>query len=270
LQASLKRELTSSQLDRLDQIILQVRSWKAVVTREVADRLNLSADQVAKLRTLLASVARTREETEKILAAESVANQETTRSKLVKAETKRFTELLTSKQQNELSKLLGEPFDLNRVTQVGCVAPELRDVSAWINSQPTTLQELRGKVVVVHFWAFGCINCIRNLPHYQGWQEKYAKSGLTIIGIQTPETAAERSLDNLKRQVIERKIEYPVIFDAESKNWKAWGNDMWPSVYLVDKRGRVRNWWYGELNWQGANGDEFLSKRIEELLAEKY
>lgn len=269
LKLNLKRELTSTQLERLDQIVLQYRSWNAVVTPEVANRLKLSADQVSKLRSLLANVAHTRNESEKKLAAVAAANREATRAKLVKAETKRFADVLTPTQQRELGELLGIPFDLSRVTVVGCVAPELRDVSAWINSQPTTLRELRGKVVVVHFWAFGCINCIRNLPHYQGWHEKYADSGLTIIGIQTPETAAERSLDNLKSQVVERKIEYPVVFDAESKNWKAWGNDMWPSVYLIDKRGRVRNWWYGELNWKGATGEEFLSKRIEALLAEK-
>ena len=133
--------------------------------------------------------------------------------------------------------MLGQPFSLDRVSQVGCVAPELREVSAWINSEPLTLSQLRGKVVVVHFWAFGCINCIRNLPHYQGWYEKFDPAGLTIIGLQTPETEAERSLENLKRQVTERKIAYPVAFDSASENWKAWGNDMWPSVYLIDKKG---------------------------------
>ena len=176
---------------------------------------------------------------------------------------------MTAQQQTQLSQLLGKPFDLDRVTKVGCVAPELRDVSAWINSSPLTLQQLRGKVVVVHFWAFGCINCIRNLPHYDSWNEKFAKSGLTIVGMHTPETESERSLENLKRQVNERKIEYPVAFDASAQNWKAWANDMWPSVYLIDKQGRVRNWWYGELNWKGATGEEFFRKRIEELLNEK-
>jgi peroxiredoxin len=269
LRRSLKLEMNSSQLDRFDQIMLQARNWKAVVTPEIADRLKLSSVQVSQLRTLLADVPRQREENEKTLAGLSATNQEMARKQQLKAESKKFVDILTAQQQTQLSQLLGKPFDLDQVTKVGCVAPELRDVSQWINSQPLTLQQLRGKVVVVHFWAFGCINCIRNLPHYDSWHDKFGKSGLTIIGIHTPETESERSLDNLKRQVIERKIEYPVAFDASAQNWKAWANEMWPSVYLIDKQGRVRNWWYGELNWKGATGEEFFRKRIEELLNEK-
>lgn len=269
LRQRLKAELTASQLDRLDQIILQARGWKALVSSEISQRLALSSDQVSRLRTALADSIKEREATEKEVAGQSASNQEQARARLRKSETKRITDILSTKQQNEYSNLLGKQFDLSRVMQVGCVAPELRDVTAWINSEPISLRQLRGKVVVVHFWAFGCINCIRNLPHYQGWQEKFAKSGVTIIGIQTPETDSERKLENLKRNVIERKIEYPVVFDAASENWKAWGNNMWPSVYLIDKQGRVRNWWYGELNWEGAKGEEFMRKRIEELMAEK-
>ena len=269
LRRSLKLELTLAQLDRFDQILLQSRNWKAVVTPEVAERLKLSTDQVSRLRTLLAGIPRQREENEKAIAGLSAANLEAARNRQRKAESKKFADILTSQQQTQMSQLLGKPFDLDRVTQVGCVAPELRDVSAWINSQPLTLQQLQGKVVVVHFWAFGCINCIRNLPHYDSWHDKFAKSGLTIVGIHTPETESERSLDNLKRQVNERKIDYPVAFDASAQNWKAWANDMWPSVYLIDKQGRVRNWWYGELNWKGATGEEFFRKRIDELLNEK-
>ena len=263
------RNLTSLQIERLDQIILQARGWKALVSPEIAERLKLSPDQVSKLKTALTDATKEREVAEKSIADQSAASQDQARAKLWKTEAKRFSDVLSANQQAVYAGLLGKPFDLGRVMQVGCVAPELRDVTAWINSQPITLKQLRGKVVVVHFWAFGCINCIRNLPHYQGWQEKFGKDGVTIIGIQTPETDSERKLENLKRNVIERKIEYPVVFDGASENWKAWGNNMWPSVYLIDKQGRVRNWWYGELNWEGAKGEEFLRKRIAELLAEK-
>lgn len=269
LRLRLKRDLAPAQIERLDQITLQARGWKALVSPEVSERLKFSSDQVSKLKTVLADATKEREAVEKTITAQSAASQDQARVKLRTTETKRFTDVLFTKQQSEYSSLLGKPFDLTRVMQVGCVAPELRDVTAWINSEPITLRQLRGKVVVVHFWAFGCINCIRNLPHYQGWQEKFAKDGVTIIGIQTPETDSERKLDNLQRNVIERKIEYPVVFDGASENWKAWGNNMWPSVYLIDKQGRVRNWWYGELNWEGAKGEEFLRKRIAELVAEK-
>ena len=269
LRRGLKETLSETQQSRFEQIILQARSWRALITPEFSEKLNLSREQVGQLRTRLANTIQKREETEKSLAALPIANRESARAQSRKAESKKLAAVLNPKQQTELSLMLGQPFNLDRVSQVGCVAPELREVSAWINSEPLTLQQLRGKVVVVHFWAFGCINCIRNLPHYQGWYEKFDPARLTIIGLQTPETEAERSLENLRRQVTERKIAYPVAFDSGSENWKAWGNDRWPSVYLIDKKGRVRNWWYGELNWKGATGEEFMRKRIEELMAEE-
>jgi thiol-disulfide isomerase/thioredoxin len=269
LKAKLKAALTSQQMERLDQIVLQARGLRALVAADVVERLKLSADQVAKLRTALAAATKEREEMEKEIASQSASSQEQARTRQRKADSKRVSDILSSRQQTDYANLLGKPFDLSRVMQVGCVAPELRGVTAWINSEPLTLKQLRGKVVVVHFWAFGCINCIRNLPHYQGWQEKFADKGVTIVGIQTPETENERKLDLLKQNILERKIAYPVVFDGASENWNAWGNNMWPSVYLIDKQGRVRNWWYGELNWEGAKGEEFLRKRIEELLAEK-
>jgi len=165
--------------------------------------------------------------------------------------------------------LVGKPFDLSRIVRVGAMAPELTGVNSWINSPPLSLQGLRGKVVVVHFCAFGCINCVHNLPHYQSWYQKFPKSQLAIVGIHTPETQTERNLDNLRGNVAERAIEYPVAVDLDAEYLKAWGNNIWPSVYLVDKQGRVRGWWYGELNWQEARGEESMRKKIEELLAEK-
>lgn len=269
LEQGLKRRLTPAQVDRIHQIVLQARGWKSLVSPELVDKLKLSPEQVSRLKTALADATKERETMEKEIVGQSVASQNAARTKLRNADTKRFSEVLNSRQQSEFTRLLGTPFDHSKIVQIGCVAPELRGVTAWINSEPLTLEQLRGKVVVVHFWAFGCINCIRNLPHYQGWQEKFARSDVTIIGIQTPETDSERRLDNLQRNVIERKIQYPVIMDGASENWKAWGNNMWPSVYLIDKKGRVRNWWYGELNWEGARGEEFFRARIEELMAEK-
>lgn len=269
LREGLDRTLTNPQRERLGQIILQVRGWKGLTSTDLSEQLKLSSDQVTRLRTAVNEAIKERDASEKDNVAASESKRAAARSKLQKAQSRKIAEILTTKQQTEYSKLLGKPFDTSRVTPVGCVAPELRDVTAWINSEPLELKRMRGKVVVVHFWAFGCINCIRNLPHYQGWYETFDKSDVVIIGIQTPETESERKLDNLKRNVLERKIEYPVVFDADSANWKAWGNNMWPSVYLIDKKGRVRNWWYGELNWEGAKGEEFMRKRIAELIAEK-
>jgi len=268
LHEQLQKELSREQQDRFRQLVLQARGWKALLAADVHPQLNLTDSQRDRIRTAIAEATQQRQQVEQDLAGQTPAEQVKTRERLRKDETLSIAGVLTDKQQNSYTRILGKAFDFTRVTQVGCIAPELRGVTAWINSEPLTLEQSRGKVVVLHFWAFGCINCIRNLPHYQGWYESFPKSELTIIGIQTPETAAERKLENLQRNVQERKIEYPVVFDAESANWKAWGNNMWPSVYLIDKRGRVRHWWYGELNWEGARGEEFLRQRIAALLAE--
>lgn len=268
LQEQLRKDLDPPQRDRLAELILQARGWKALRSPDMAQTLKLSAEQVAKFDVAIPEMVRERQAAEKEMSGQSAAQQGRAREQRNKSESRQVTAILTSRQQAEYTRLLGKPFDFSKIIQVGCLAPELRGVSAWINSSPLTMQELRGRVVVVHFWAFGCINCIRNLPHYQGWYDSFKNSKVTIIGIQTPETDSERKLDNLQRNVKERQIEYPVVFDEASENWKAWGNNMWPSVYLIDKRGRVRYWWYGELNWEGARGEEFLRKKIEELIAE--
>ena len=263
LRDQLKRDLKKSQLERLDQLILQSRGTKALISHEVAQRIKLSTSQITQLKKVITEAAGSSDLSEK--DAKQPARSQEARNQ---AEIKRVNEILNAKQTAALTTLVGKPFDFSQVQQIWAVAPEVRGVDAWINSDPLTLQQLRGKVVVVHFWAFGCINCIRNLPHYQSWHEKFSAKDVTIIGFQTPETDSERNLENLRKQVRERQIAYPVAFDLQSENWKVWANNMWPSVYLIDKRGQVRNWWYGELNWQGGNGEEFMRKRIEQLVAE--
>ena len=244
-QRRLQDSLTPAQLDRLNELVLRVRGYKALASPDIAKRLKLSQQQISRIKRLLTDAEPKLADPKKILG------------------------ILSAQQQATFSQLVGKPFDLDRVTWVGVVAPELRAVSAWFNVRPLTLEGLRGKVVVVHFWTFGCINCVHNLPHYQSWYEKFPKSQLEIIGIHTPETENERSVDKLRGAIAERGIEYPVAMDLETENWKAWGNDVWPSVYLIDKKGRVRYWWYGELNWKEAKGEDFMRKKTEELLAEK-
>jgi peroxiredoxin len=89
-----------------------------------------------------------------------------------------------------------------------------------------------------------------------------------MIGIHTPESQAEQVVENVRRNAREQNLDFPILIDTQKKNWQAWGNTIWPSLYLIDKRGYVRAWWYGELNWQGAEGEKIMRARIEELLAE--
>jgi thiol-disulfide isomerase/thioredoxin len=127
---------------------------------------------------------------------------------------------------------------------------------------------LQGQVVVVHFWTFGCINCIHNYPVYKAWQEKYAGKGVTIIGVHTPEFANEADSDRVRAKANANGLEFPIAIDNDSRIWKSWDNHYWPSIYLIDKKGRVRHHWDGELHLDTVEGKQFAS-RIDELLAEK-
>ncbi|HEY3783431.1 MAG TPA: redoxin domain-containing protein [Fimbriimonadaceae bacterium] len=152
--------------------------------------------------------------------------------------------------------------------KIGQTAPEFIGHD-WRNSQPLTLSELKGKVVVVHFWTLGCINCKHNLPSYNAWEKEFSKEGVVIVGIHTPESDYERSSRNLDQAIQERKITYPVLVDNGGKNWNAWRQEYWPAVYLVDKQGRIRDSWQGELDFENAGGTAKFTAEIKELLTEK-
>ncbi|MEP6945314.1 MAG: peptide-methionine (R)-S-oxide reductase MsrB [Acidobacteriota bacterium] len=140
-------------------------------------------------------------------------------------------------------------------------APEVSD-GKWVNSETLKIAGLRGRVVLVDFWTFGCYNCINTLPTVKGFDTKYREKGLTIIGVETPELAKERDLDNVKAAVKQRGIEYPVVTDNESRTWEAFGVNAWPTVVILDKQGRVRYRHVGE----GAYNVQ--DKVIRTLLAE--
>jgi thiol-disulfide isomerase/thioredoxin len=149
-------------------------------------------------------------------------------------------------------------------------APELEERPAedWINSKPLMLSELRGRVVILHFWTFGCINCQHNFPTLKAWQKALADKAVTIIGVHTPETDRERQVANVRAAVKKYGLKYPIVFDKDAKIWKSWDNRWWPSTYLIDKQGFVRYRWDGEFNWKHAKGDSILRRKIEQLLAE--
>ena len=125
-------------------------------------------------------------------------------------------------------------------------APDVHDVSAWINSRPLSLPELRGKVVLVDFWTYSCINCLRTLPYLKAWDARYRSKGLVILGVHTPEFAFEHDLGNVRAAVRRLGIRYPVPLDNAYGTWKAYSNQYWPADYLVDQAGRVRDVHFGE------------------------
>jgi thiol-disulfide isomerase/thioredoxin len=118
-------------------------------------------------------------------------------------------------------------------------APEISN-GVWINSDPLTLRSLQGRVVLIEFWTFACYNCRNVLPALKKWDAQYRDKGLTIVGVHTPELDFERDIDQLRREVAELGIKYPVVTDQDYMTWKAYKVEAWPTVFLLDKQGRVR------------------------------
>ena len=147
------------------------------------------------------------------------------------------------------------------------MAPDFSPSADWLNSPALSLEQLRGKVVLVHFYAFQCHNCQANFDVYRRWHDRFGDD-VVVVGIQTPETPDERRRDRVAAAVKLDDFKFPVIFDAASEHWKTWGNTMWPTVYVIDKKGYLRRWWQGELRWKGADTDQQLESLIEDLIEE--
>jgi len=125
-------------------------------------------------------------------------------------------------------------------------APEFTGIAGWLNSKPLTMQGLRGKVVLVDFWAYSCINCIRTFPHVTQWYEKYKDKGLVIVGVHAPEFDFERQEGNVRDAIKRYNITYPVALDNDLKTWDAFSNQYWPAEYLIDKNGNIVSKRFGE------------------------
>ena len=138
------------------------------------------------------------------------------------------------------------PCDGRRGGSIGNCAPEFSGINAWINSDPLTMQELRGRVVLIDFWTYTCINCIRTYPHLKAWHSRYSDDGLVIIGVHSPEFEFEADYDNVVEASENDGIIWPVAQDNEFETWRSYSNRYWPAKYLVDKDGVVRYTHFGE------------------------
>ncbi len=124
--------------------------------------------------------------------------------------------------------------------------PSFNGATGWLNTAPLTSGGLRGKVVLVNFWTYTCINWLRQLPYVRAWGERYADAGLVVLGVHTPEFSFEHDVDNVRRAVEDRRIGYPVALDNEYAIWRAFGNHYWPALYFADREGRIRHHTFGE------------------------
>jgi thiol-disulfide isomerase/thioredoxin len=140
--------------------------------------------------------------------------------------------------------------------------PSLGAATGWLNSPPLTPAGLRGKVVLVDFWTYTCINWLRTLPYVRAWAEKYKHQGLVVIGVHTPEFPFEKDVDNVRRAAKDMRVDYPIALDSDYAIWRAFHNEYWPALYFVDAQGRIRHHEFGEGNYDQAE------TIIQRLLAE--
>jgi cytochrome c biogenesis protein CcdA/thiol-disulfide isomerase/thioredoxin len=164
--------------------------------------------------------------------------------------------------QREISRLTGartqESFGLDDFGP----APELTGLSDWINSSPLTLSGLRGKVVVIDFWTYSCINCLRTLPYLKAWDAAYRKAGLVVLGVHSPEFSFEHVPGNVRNAVRELGVRYPVALDNHFDTWHAFSNQYWPAKYFIDRRGHIRFIHFGEGDY--AESEQVIRKLLAE------
>ena len=140
--------------------------------------------------------------------------------------------------------------------------PSLSGATAWLNSAPLTAEQLRGKVVLVDFWTYSCINCLRALPYVKMWYDKYHDHGLVIIGVHAPEFAFEKDLGNVRRAVADLGVRYPVALDNDYAIWQGFNNQYWPAHYFIDGSGRIRSHHFGEGEY--ANSEQIIRRLLTE------
>jgi thiol-disulfide isomerase/thioredoxin len=138
--------------------------------------------------------------------------------------------------------------------------PSLGGATGWLNSEPLATESLRGKVVLIDFWTYTCINWLRTLSYIREWADKYAEQGLLVVGVHTPEFPFERDIDNVRAAVNEMAVHYPIALDSKYKIWRAFGNQYWPAVYIADAEGRIRHHRFGE------GGYEEIERVVQQLL----
>lgn len=268
-QEKLQPVLKPAQRKRLGEILLWRTGIAALLREDVVTRLRYTETQRKRIQEVF-------DETQSAVAAlEKQVSEGKPREPLEKQFTElkaeeqtRVVKLLKSEQRTAWKEMLGPQFDVSKLGQPRFKAPELIDSGEWINSSPLELKKLQGKVVVVHFYACGCINCIHNYPWYREWYDRFKDKDVVILGIHTPETAGEREIATVRRKAAEEKFPFPVLIDVKSDNWNAWGNSMWPCVYLIDKQGYLRQFWPGELKWNGSDGEKYMRGLIERLQEE--
>ena len=261
--------LTYRQRRRLREIEMWTLGMKAFLRDDIAERFELNQKQQDDIRMIFEETQASRNELSG--SGRETGKAEDTRKQAIRIrieEQRKVLAILTRRQRQTWEKSLGTKIDVRQLGRVTFRAPNLIGQEGWINSPPLSLEQLKGQVVALHFYAFTCVSCQRNYPWYKEWYESFKNQGLTVLGVHTPETSHEREFANFRRDAMKTGLEFPILVDSQNKNWNSWGNSMWPSVYLIDKQGHVRYCWHGKLNWQENHGGQIMRQRITELIKE--
>jgi len=253
---------------RLQQLELQAQGARLLLRSDVGQSLGLSPQQLQRFRDVFNQTETKIARLMKLKDADPQTEIESQLQEIKQKEIQASSAILSEGQTTALTKLLGPMQDFDQVNRVYPLAPALIDSTEWFGT-PIDSAQLKGKVVIVHFYAFQCINCRRNFGRYREWSDRFKDEDVVIVGIQTPETAAELDPGRVREAALRDRFEFPVLIDIEKKNWDAWGNSVWPTVYVIDRNGYLRYWWQGELNWQGATGDQVIVEIVAELLKEE-
>lgn len=265
-----QKNATKEQRSRLRQLEFYAQGNRFLLRDDVAKELQLPPKQRAKLAEAAKATSDMQRKMGKVLTGSNEAKKlQATIEEHLKSEQDVASKILTSEQRAKLSKLLGDEFNPSQLKRIWAMAPDFVDVDNWINSSPLRMSELRGKVLLIHFYAFQCSNCHANFNIYKRWHKELVDKGVVVIGIQSPETNTERDPQAVRAAAAEKGLHFPIVVDLAMGNWDAWGNTMWPTVYVVDKKGYIRHWWQGELNWQGATEDKTIERIVDELLNEE-
>ncbi len=176
--------------------------------------------------------------------------------------------------KQELEKVNQKPLDKTKIgkpmsdlTQPkGPLAPEIIPGGEWFNSEPLKLSDLKGKVIIIDFWTYSCINCQRTFPYVRKWYDKYKDKGLVIIGVHSPEFEFEKSKENVSQAIADFELTYPIVQDNDFATWRAYRNRYWPAKYFIDKEGYVRYTHFGEGDYD--NSEKVIQQLLEEIDAQ--
>ncbi|MFM7215272.1 MAG: redoxin domain-containing protein [Verrucomicrobiota bacterium] len=269
LASGLRKHLGNPGLRRLRQLELQAQGGRVLLREEVARFLDLTSEQRRKLNALVAQTDQVALQAGKTVQAGTPdAALFESWKRLRAAEDVAAPRLLTAEQSNRWRDAMGRRMDTAKFQRTQPMVPEFPAGAIWIDDKSTTMARLRGRVVLVHFYAFQCHNCQANFRTYNRWVKSLRDLGVEMVGIQTPETEAERDRERVTEAAHRCEFGFPVQLDLDNRSWKAWGNSIWPTIYVVDQRGYLRYAWVGELYWQGARGDQAIEGWVRRLLAE--